>query len=314
MVQGLGFLSKKSWHTKNLNNQEKVWIAEQQQEQERIRTSELAKQIQIEREQNEIDDITGGGDGGGDRKKKKKIYDRGIDWMYTGQTKDSQIAKEDALKIAEEYLLGKPIAFHGAVAVTETTTGTQLPVVSAAAATSPITGTIEDTKAEFEHNIYGDQDIPTFKKNHKYEDPMYAVSLQTLRKEKMIEQQKELYQKVGMTTMTTRRNDNDDNDDDIQDGNNVDNTMQKSKSKMKKSKKYDSRNNEEKDDESSLEESRAARPRCSATACRTLAASPSEQLRLWATTLCIDESCTRSSTLSIADFDTSANVAPRPRA
>jgi anti-sigma28 factor (negative regulator of flagellin synthesis) len=46
MVQGLAFLSKKSWHTKNLANQEKVWMAEQQKEAEVAKTKELAKQIQ----------------------------------------------------------------------------------------------------------------------------------------------------------------------------------------------------------------------------------------------------------------------------
>jgi hypothetical protein len=34
MVQGLAFLSKKSWHTKNIANQERVWIEEQKKEAE----------------------------------------------------------------------------------------------------------------------------------------------------------------------------------------------------------------------------------------------------------------------------------------
>ena len=239
MVQGLGFLSKKSWHTKNLNNQEKVWIAEQQQEQERVRTTELAKQIQIEREQNEINDITGGNTS---TNSKKKIYDRGIDWMYTGQTKDSEIAKEDAKKIAEEYLLGKPIAFHGAAGslpVTTTTTTTTIAgsiEVSRTIDASMINEAVapETAVSEYAHN----DDIPSFKQNHKYEDPMYAVSLQTVRKEKMIEQQKELYHKVGIATMKTGHDDGaySDNDD----------MWKKSKvrvhkkSKKKKSRKYDS--------------------------------------------------------------------------
>jgi hypothetical protein len=54
MVQGLAFLSKKSWHTKNKVNQEKVWIAEQQKEQETAKASELAKEIQQERENEEL--------------------------------------------------------------------------------------------------------------------------------------------------------------------------------------------------------------------------------------------------------------------
>ena len=101
MVQGLAFLSKKSWHTKNLNNQEKVWIGEEQAKQETLKTSELAKQIQQEREEHELQQIAGN--------TTTKKLDRGIDWMYNGQYKDSQMAKDDAAKQAEEYLLGKPV-------------------------------------------------------------------------------------------------------------------------------------------------------------------------------------------------------------
>ena len=243
MVQGLGFLSKKSWHTKNLNNQEKVWIAEQQQEQERLRTTELAKQIQIEREQNEINDITGG-----NANSKKKIYDRGIDWMYTGQTKDSQVAKEDAQKMAEEYLLGKPIAFHGAAAtsqpfaavagtgsmeglITDGVNRTIDAVVQSDTATTTITAAATKHPAD---------DAPAFQPNHKYEDPMYAVSLQTVRKEKMMEQQKELYHKVGIVTTVTTKNDDDDHD-------NSKSKAQK-KSKKRKSKRYDSDNSDDKNE------------------------------------------------------------------
>ena len=41
----LAFLAKKSWHTANLKNVEKVWIAEQQHKQEEKRLAELKKQI-----------------------------------------------------------------------------------------------------------------------------------------------------------------------------------------------------------------------------------------------------------------------------
>ena len=103
MVQGLGFLSKKSWHTKNLANQEKVWMAEQRKEAETQKTKELAKQIQQEREQDELEKISG---------KKGTRLDRGIDWMYQGNTGD--LAKEDAEKMAEEFLLGKEYVGEGA--------------------------------------------------------------------------------------------------------------------------------------------------------------------------------------------------------
>ena len=266
MVQGLGFLSKKSWHTKNLNNQEKVWIAEQQQEQERLRTTELAKQIQIEREQNEINDITGG-----NTNAKKKVYDRGIDWMYTGQTKDSQIAKEDAQKIAEEYLLGKPIAFHGGAGA--------LPVTAAATTTTTFASSIEGSRtmdavvmkndnatltntAGLEHaNAYNDH-IPAFKTNHKYEDPMYAVSLQTVRKEKMMEHQKELYHKVGIATVTTRHGDDDVdvNDDGTGNVHKFKKSKAHKKSKKKKRKKYDSDHSEDDDERNHRHRKHSKRP------------------------------------------------------
>jgi N-terminal domain of CBF1 interacting co-repressor CIR/Pre-mRNA splicing factor len=96
MVQGLAFLSKKSWHTKNIANQERVWIEEQKKAAEDSKTRELAKQIQREREEEDLDRIAG---------RKSNRLDRGIDWMYQGVT--SEASKEDAKKLAEEYLLGK---------------------------------------------------------------------------------------------------------------------------------------------------------------------------------------------------------------
>jgi hypothetical protein len=104
MVQGLAFLSKKSWHTKNLANQEKVWMAEQRKAAEESKTKELAKQIQQEREEDELDKIAG-------RSSKKR--DRGIDWMYEGGR--GEAAKEAGLKQNEEYLMGKEFQPQGKV-------------------------------------------------------------------------------------------------------------------------------------------------------------------------------------------------------
>src|SRR3569623_885635 len=97
MVQGLAFLSKKSWHTKNRNNQETVWLAEERQKAEVQKTQELQKQIQQELEHQELDAIAG---------RSSKIRDRGIDWMYE-QGPNSEAAQQDKQKQAEEYLLGK---------------------------------------------------------------------------------------------------------------------------------------------------------------------------------------------------------------
>ena len=40
-MPGLSFLSKKSWHTSNLDNQERVWLAEQKAASEAQKTKEL---------------------------------------------------------------------------------------------------------------------------------------------------------------------------------------------------------------------------------------------------------------------------------
>lgn len=42
-MPGLSFLSKKSWHTSNMDNVEKVWFAETKAEMEKKRTEELQK-------------------------------------------------------------------------------------------------------------------------------------------------------------------------------------------------------------------------------------------------------------------------------
>jgi len=96
MVQGLAFLSKKSWHTKNKANQERVWLAEQKKEQETAKANQLAREIQQEREAEELNRIAG----------KNSLKDRGIEWMYHEGT-SNELAKECAAKKAEEYLMGK---------------------------------------------------------------------------------------------------------------------------------------------------------------------------------------------------------------
>jgi len=50
----LAFLAKKSWHTTNLNNQEKVWLKQQEQEREKKRVEMLQKQLKEEREMEEM--------------------------------------------------------------------------------------------------------------------------------------------------------------------------------------------------------------------------------------------------------------------
>jgi N-terminal domain of CBF1 interacting co-repressor CIR/Pre-mRNA splicing factor len=98
MVQGMAFLSKKSFNPTNLSNQKRVWEVEQKKAAEDAKAQELAREIAQEREREEFDRITN---------QNGVVLDRGIDWMYQGQAADSEIAQADAAKRAEEYLLGK---------------------------------------------------------------------------------------------------------------------------------------------------------------------------------------------------------------
>ena len=53
-MPGLSFLGKKSWHTSNIDNVEKVWLAEQKADQEKKKVAELQKQISEERQIQEL--------------------------------------------------------------------------------------------------------------------------------------------------------------------------------------------------------------------------------------------------------------------
>ncbi|ETN13386.1 hypothetical protein PPTG_08234 [Phytophthora nicotianae INRA-310] len=89
----LAFLSKKSWHTANLRNVEKVWIAEQKHAAEEKKVAELRKNIEEERQLQELRQLQAA------RGDKSAAVER-LDWMYEGPS----AARE---KTAEEYLLGK---------------------------------------------------------------------------------------------------------------------------------------------------------------------------------------------------------------
>mmetsp|Transcript_14112 Transcript_14112/g.19763 ORF Transcript_14112/g.19763 Transcript_14112/m.19763 type:complete len:192 (-) Transcript_14112:134-709(-) len=174
MVQGLAFLSKKSWHTKNLANQEKVWMAEQQAAAEASKTKELAKQIQQEKEQEELDRIAG---------KKSNQLDRGIDWMYQGGT--GEAAKEEAAKTAEEYLLGKEYVPEGAGKGGDFTanenTGINTVLKNAAAPPPALEQkhAADTTEAPADNQLY-DEGPSVSDRNEQFrmrhEDPMFNVS------------------------------------------------------------------------------------------------------------------------------------------
>ena len=93
----LAFLAKKSFHTTNLDNVERVWIAEQKAENEAKKLAELQKQIDDERKIQELRQLQVASG------QKVKTTDSSLDWMYQGPNA-SQMEKQ---KDTEEYLLGK---------------------------------------------------------------------------------------------------------------------------------------------------------------------------------------------------------------
>ena len=90
----LKFLAKKSWHTTNLDNVEKVWIQEQKAKDEARRMAELQKQISEERQIQELRQLQAASG------QAVKTVDTTLDWMYEGPS-----AQQD--QSTEEYLLGK---------------------------------------------------------------------------------------------------------------------------------------------------------------------------------------------------------------
>lgn len=187
MVQGLAFLSKKSWHTKNLANQEKVWMAEQRKEAEAQKTRELAKQIQQEREQEELDKISGA---------KGSKLDRGIDWMYQGGR--GELAKEDAEREAEDFLLGKEYVGEGATAG-DFDGGDLDQGINNVLSNKQEESAVPETETGGANNVLANE--PSVKdKNEGFrlrvEDPMFMVSQKQREKEVKYDKTKALYERV----------------------------------------------------------------------------------------------------------------------
>eukprot|EP01043_Picozoa_sp_COSAG02_P027656 COSAG02_NODE_1642_length_11529_cov_4.449606_13_plen_104_part_00 len=76
MGGGLGFLHKKGFHTGSMQNQERVWKAEQQKMAEDAKLEEIKKQIAEERQVMELQDVAIGEDG------KKKRKEAKVSWLY----------------------------------------------------------------------------------------------------------------------------------------------------------------------------------------------------------------------------------------
>lgn len=75
---------------------EKVWVAEQKDEQERKRLAEFQKQLLEERQIQELRQLQAA------QGQVVKHTDNSLDWMYEGPGGGSQVQKD-----SEEYLLGK---------------------------------------------------------------------------------------------------------------------------------------------------------------------------------------------------------------
>eukprot|EP00698_Gefionella_okellyi_P007543 TRINITY_DN1851_c1_g2_i1.p1 TRINITY_DN1851_c1_g2~~TRINITY_DN1851_c1_g2_i1.p1 ORF type:complete len:403 (+),score=77.21 TRINITY_DN1851_c1_g2_i1:30-1238(+) len=91
-MSALKFLGKKSWHTGTIQNQEKVWIAEQKKNEEDKKVAILKKQIEEERQIEELKDLAASATG---RARPKRV-----DWMYDAP---GMLGGPSA----EEYLQGK---------------------------------------------------------------------------------------------------------------------------------------------------------------------------------------------------------------
>jgi hypothetical protein len=144
---------------------------------------ELARQIQQEREQDKLDRISG-----------KKI-----DWMYQGGT-PGDLAKEDAERKAEEFLMGKEFAAEGA-AVGDFDNGDQKQGIHKVVACQQA--------AEAAHNddtavTHVDLEPSVKDRNETFclrvEDPMFLVSQNHREKVVKHEQTKALYECVVSPT------------------------------------------------------------------------------------------------------------------
>mmetsp|Transcript_10490 Transcript_10490/g.22793 ORF Transcript_10490/g.22793 Transcript_10490/m.22793 type:complete len:484 (+) Transcript_10490:51-1502(+) len=93
-MSGLSFLSKKSWHTTNVRNVEKVYLEEQRKAREDEKLAELRKQLDEERELEEMQELQ---EKSGLIVREKKSKEK-LNWMYQGP---------QAIKPSDEdYVLG----------------------------------------------------------------------------------------------------------------------------------------------------------------------------------------------------------------
>lgn len=91
----LAFLNKKSWHTGGMKNRESVWKREQEHAEEEAKVKELQRQIEEEREREELENLAARHGG------KKKKAER-LDFMYNTPLASKALDEE-----RDAYLLGE---------------------------------------------------------------------------------------------------------------------------------------------------------------------------------------------------------------
>jgi hypothetical protein len=164
-----------------------VWIAEQRKEAEAQKTKELAKQIQQEREEEELEKISG---------KKGPKLDRGIDWMYQGST--GELAKEDSERKAEEFLLGKEFVGDGATQG-DFDNGDQDQGINTVLRQQEAHAAVDQGDAAASSSAFANE--PSVKDRNedfrmRVEDPMFMVSQKQHEKEVRHDKTKALYERV----------------------------------------------------------------------------------------------------------------------
>ncbi|KAI0566534.1 pre-mRNA-splicing factor CWC25-like protein [Gracilaria domingensis] len=104
-MSALKFLSKKSWHTANIKNSEKVWLKEQEEAKEKSRIEELQKQIEEERKLKEAEELEVKA---GRLDPEQLLKRRRINWMYEfGPSQSQGQEKQVNEKEQEDILTGK---------------------------------------------------------------------------------------------------------------------------------------------------------------------------------------------------------------
>ena len=215
-MAGLSFLSKKSWHTSNLDNQERVWLAEQKQAAEEKKTLELQKQIQEEIEREEFRRLKNdarGGDG-------QEVVDRGINWMYEGGGAAAASSNDAAASAAEdakneEYLLGKEYVPEGAKAAGDFAMATSMTAALEKASTAgaaigsgdaygPPGARDQDAGLRLQDDAPAvaandDQDGEWGREFHlRHEDPMFAVHQRRKEQVREDEKRRRLMERAGV--------------------------------------------------------------------------------------------------------------------